>query len=250
MIYITGDTHREFSRIVEFCKEQNTTTDDVLIILGDAGINFFGDFVDDPLKFRLSKLAITLFCVHGNHECRPTEELGYEISQFHGGAVYVQKQYPNLVFAIDGEVYDFAGNQCIVCGGAYSVDKNYRLANGLPWFPDEQPSSAIRERVMNKLEALDYKVDVFLSHTCPLKYRPADTFLPFIDERDVDVATERWFGEIEEKLKYRQWYCAHFHITLHPQNANKITFLFEDIVELPPNENRVEEPKTTRSESL
>lgn len=43
MIYITGDTHRDFNRIKEFCKKLNTTKDDIMIILGDAGINYYGN---------------------------------------------------------------------------------------------------------------------------------------------------------------------------------------------------------------
>ena len=39
MIYLTGDTHGNFDRIRRFCEINNTTKDDVLIILGDAGIN-------------------------------------------------------------------------------------------------------------------------------------------------------------------------------------------------------------------
>ena len=31
--YITGDTHRDFDRIEEFCEENGTTVDDVMIIL-------------------------------------------------------------------------------------------------------------------------------------------------------------------------------------------------------------------------
>ena len=40
MIYLTGDTHGEFERIVEFCEHFHTVKSDVMIILGDAGINF------------------------------------------------------------------------------------------------------------------------------------------------------------------------------------------------------------------
>ena len=40
-IYITGDTHRDFSRIYNFCEKQGTTKDDIMIILGDAGINYY-----------------------------------------------------------------------------------------------------------------------------------------------------------------------------------------------------------------
>lgn len=35
--YITGDTHRDFERIVKFCEQNDTSTEDVMIILGDAG---------------------------------------------------------------------------------------------------------------------------------------------------------------------------------------------------------------------
>ena len=49
-IYITGDTHGDFDRVVEFCAENGTTHDDVLIVLGDAGLNYWLDYHDDELK--------------------------------------------------------------------------------------------------------------------------------------------------------------------------------------------------------
>ena len=42
MIYITGDTHGQFERIEAFCERFATSREDILIILGDAGINFGG----------------------------------------------------------------------------------------------------------------------------------------------------------------------------------------------------------------
>ena len=39
MIYLTGDMHGDFERIEDFCSLEYTTKEDVLIILGDAGIN-------------------------------------------------------------------------------------------------------------------------------------------------------------------------------------------------------------------
>ena len=46
MIYITGDTHGQFERIENFCRRYGTGKDDVMIILGDAGINFSGGLRD------------------------------------------------------------------------------------------------------------------------------------------------------------------------------------------------------------
>ena len=37
MIYITGDTHGDFSRIERFCEKFQPSRDDIMIILGDAG---------------------------------------------------------------------------------------------------------------------------------------------------------------------------------------------------------------------
>ncbi|MDR1771577.1 MAG: metallophosphoesterase [Hungatella sp.] len=42
MIYITGDTHGQFKRVEAFCERFQTKREDILIILGDAGINFSG----------------------------------------------------------------------------------------------------------------------------------------------------------------------------------------------------------------
>jgi len=81
----------------------------------------------------LEQLPITLFCIHGNHEERPYEIDTYEEMEWHGGMVYVEEEYPSLLFARDGEVYDFEGKKAIAIGGAYSVDKHYRLRNGLQW---------------------------------------------------------------------------------------------------------------------
>lgn len=60
-VYLTGDTHREFHRIKQFCEEYDTTVEDILIILGDAGINYYCDHRDNNLKNELSQLPITLF---------------------------------------------------------------------------------------------------------------------------------------------------------------------------------------------
>ena len=71
MIYITGDTHGQFERIENFCRRYGTGKDDVMIILGDAGINFSGGLRDQIKKEYLESLPVTIFAIHGNHERRP-----------------------------------------------------------------------------------------------------------------------------------------------------------------------------------
>ena len=211
MIYITGDTHGEFSRIARFCDKMHTTTDDILIILGDVGINYFGHDSDYVRKKEIAKLPITLFCIHGNHEQRPEHIKGYHETSWHGGKVYMEDNFPTLLFAKDGEFYDIAGARTIVIGGAYSVDKYYRLMRNWGWWPDEQPSEEIKAYVEQQLEHCNWTVDMVLSHTVPVKYEPTEVFLQGLDQSTVDKSTEIWLGEIEKRLSYRKWYAGHYH---------------------------------------
>ena len=156
MVYVTGDTHRnEFCRIKEFCEEYETTTDDVMVILGDAGINYYGEPGDSKLKRELVDLPITLLCIHGNHEKRPESIRTYDETDRFGGAVYWEPKFPTLLFAKCGEIYELGGNRCLVIGGANSIDKYYRT-EGVNWWADEQPSDYIKDRVEARLDKEKY----------------------------------------------------------------------------------------------
>lgn len=226
MIYITGDTHGDFRRVTALCHTVNSTLDDILIILGDAGINYYEDYRDAQRKQMLVSLPITLFCIHGNHEARPEYTGLYQTKRWRGGTVFLEDAYPNILFAKDGEVFDFDGTKAIVIGGAYSVDKFYRLERGWNWWNNEQPSAEAKQTVEASLAGLGNTVDVILSHTCPLKYEPIEVFLGGIDQSTVDKTTEEWLDTIEERLSYRKWYCGHYHTS---KRIDKMEFLFEDV---------------------
>lgn len=230
MIYVTGDIHGEVFRVREAAERFEIGEDDTIVLLGDVGMNYFGNrHGDRHRKKRLNKLGVTMFCIHGNHEMRPETISTYQEKEWHGGIVYVEEEYPNLLFAKDGEVYDLDGKKAIVMGGAYSVDKWYRLQCDLNWFPDEQPSDEIKARVEKKLDELNWKVDVVLTHTCPERYIPREAFLSGVDQSTVDNSTEEWLGRIERKLTYQSWYCGHWHIN---KRIDKMHFLFDSFESL------------------
>ncbi len=228
-IYITGDTHRDFDRIYTFCQKTKTTKDDIMIILGDAGINYFLLGMDDNLKSELNMLPITLFCIHGNHEERPFNIPSYEEQQWHGGTVYVEPRFPGLIFAKDGEIYDFNGQKYIAVGGAYSVDKYMRLMHGYPWFESEQPSDEIKAYVEHQLDKTGWQIDGVLSHTTPKAFEPTWAFITGIDQSKVDKSTEEWLDKIEKKLRYKHWYAGHFHVD---SQEGPIRIMFRAIEEL------------------
>lgn len=229
MIYITGDCHREFEHIRDFCERNNTTKDDVVIILGDAGINI-NSHADIYVKDWLSKLPITLFCIRGNHEQRPEHLPNIHTKIFHGSYIYYEPNYNNIVYAIDGHSYLFNDKEYLVVGGAYSVDKDYRLKVGLDWFEDEQ----LTEKEMQHISTVinnsgKSRYHGVLSHTCPDKYRPIEWYLSFVEQDTVDDSMEKFLDDIESVLNYKIWYCGHWH---GEKVIDRVHFLYHSIEEL------------------
>ncbi len=217
MISITGDTHIEFYRLHDIEKNKNN----MLIILGDTGINYYLDERDKMLKEQLNSYNIKLFCVQGNHEERPENISTYKEVDMFGGKVFIEEEYPNLIFAKNGELYDIDNKKVLVIGGAYSVDKNYRIINGHPWFKEEQLSKEEMDNILNKYKG--EHIDIVLSHTCPLKYEPTEVFIKGIDQSHVDKSMEKFLDKIEQSIDYDKWYCGHYHTE---KQIDKLEFMF------------------------
>ena len=221
MIYYTGDIHGDPTDVVAFAEYYNLTSADVIVILGDVGANYYANNKDLLCKTELAELNPTVFCIHGNHERRPSTLDSYKLKEWNGGMVWYEDDFPTLLFAKDGEIFNLEGLRHIVIGGAYSVDKYYRLTRGYGWWPDEQPSDEIKTYVEQQIAEKPF--DIVLSHTCPFKYEPRETFLPFIDQSSVDDSTERWLDKIEDAIDYKAWFCGHWHID---KRIDKMHFLF------------------------
>ena len=241
MVLITGDVHRDFNAIIdafssggmladvaEADKEKGEKT--TLIITGDVGINFYLDSRDVELKRRLQEFCVghnlELLCVHGNHEERPGFIDGYKLEEYKGGLVYKEPNYTRLLFAKCGNIYNINGLKTLVVGGALSVDKIFRIAAGWPWFPLEQPTKDIRLETELNLEEREWKVDVIITHTCPVEKMPVDMLVK--GQKDIDHSTEEWLQEIYDKTKFKRWYCGHFHCD---RLVDNLRFMYHDIIE-------------------
>ena len=198
---ITGDTHGDFrTRLNNMREDLLQDTNLGLIVLGDASFNFFLNGRDSKCKNYVSKtFAGYVYCVRGNHEQRPslipTMRLIYDENV--KGEVWVEDKWPRIRYFKDYGEYDLNGLSTYVIGGAYSVDKYYRL-NGRSefteewtgWFSCEQLTSA----EIKKIEQLtsNKKYDLVLAHICPTKWEPTEMFLNFIDQNQVDKFMNNW----------------------------------------------------------
>lgn len=200
MVYITGDTHGNDRDVKYRCEKYGIKPGDTLIIVGDVGANFYMSPRDRGFKGRVNKLGITVFCVHGNHEARPETFATYKTKEWNGGIVYYEEEYPNLIFAKDGEIYDIDGKSVMVCGGAYSVDKYYRAFRASMYAPYKFTSEIIY--LIEKLASngnlsadAKKKVDEYIDGL------PSDILYWWKDEQPSDAIKNR----CEEALNARGW---------------------------------------------
>ena len=55
--------------------------------------------------------------MHGNHEDSPYHIQTYSTQIWRGGEVYYEPEFPNIVIAKDGEIYDIKGKKANLNGG-------------------------------------------------------------------------------------------------------------------------------------
>lgn len=262
-VYLTGDKHGDFSpdhddyaKVKRFCEENRTTKDDVMIVLGDHGTRFFPNR-DAKTQHALKKLAnlpITFVLLRGNHDRR----VGIHTPNFTellvkndtmSGVFFIDKRYPSIYYTDEYGEYTFARHPALVICGAYSVDKDLRLAQeqfGLvdypTWFPNEQLSEAERAYTFRLFKAIANDPErktplIILSHTCPMQVRPTECLLPGIPADSVDTTMEQWMDTIasyrtkEGEKCWDKWYCGHWHTD---KTVGDYRFLYHDIIELPP----------------
>lgn len=220
---IRGDTHGRFTwldsmvEMVEYAPAETS-----IIILGDAGFNFYLNKSDNKLKHWVNQRGYTIYCLRGNHEARPRDVSGMIMwyDDTIKGNVYIQLEYPNIRYLLDCGIYQFGKYRCLCIGGAYSVDKYYRLARfgyidetNVPtksgWFNNEQ----LARYEMTQYEALirGQKVDFVFTHTCPLSFQPTDLFLGFVDQTKVDNTMEVWMENLKDGFDWNVWCFGHYH---------------------------------------
>lgn len=206
---ITGDTHGDMTRFYNLQDSDPSTIG--IIILGDAGCNYYLNKRDDKTKQKLEDTGYSYFLVRGNHEERP-ENIKNMITIYNEdiqGEVFWEEKFPHIFYLKDGGIYNFSGHKTLVIGGAYSVDKYYRLSMGYQWFSEEQLTTTEIEKI--NAENFGQKFDFVFTHTCPISWEPTDLFLSMINQETVDKTMEVWLDEFKDEIQWNIWLFGHYH---------------------------------------
>ena len=226
MIYITGDRHAEADGFSDskLSGQSGWTAEDTVIITGDFGYVMDGE-ENDPREGKLldalaEKPYTILFC-DGNHEGFDALETYPEEMRY--GAP-VRKIRPNIFWLQRGYVYTIEGKTFFVMGGAYSIDRDFRLryesiCGRKIWFPQEVPSVQEYRRAIANLQHQQYNVDYVITHTAPrtiiprvIGTRPDDhdrELTGFLDWVYHEVSLKHWyFGHLHADMAVNEWVTA------------------------------------------
>lgn len=118
-----------------------------LIQVGD-----FGWYKSRVEGFKKVEPHIPVYWIDGNHEHFPLLH----------GLTEVTEVAPNIFYVPRGTVLELDGRRIAFCGGAASVDKEYRIRGGLSWFADE----LITAEDVAKFDGVE-NIDIFVTHTPP-----------------------------------------------------------------------------------
>ena len=225
-----SDCHGNFEWLEDWCHENQTTTNDILILLGDHALRFEGidNWREKNRKKKVAVAPITIFCVRGNHD-RPYykedwtewEDIQLEVCPLLGQTVvgglkvyddemWHDPTYPNIWYFQDGGHYKIKDKTFFVYGGAFSVDWEYRRLMGWTWYPNE---IVPHQRHIEILDIVDHQhFDYVLTHTCPTEWQPIDLFVKGMDQSKIDYTMEEYLSDVLHYIGgYDYWYFGHYH---------------------------------------
>lgn len=219
MLYITGDTHGNFDRILKWTETTNLNKDkDFLFILGDFGYiwdNKRTSFEKDNLDF-ISCLPFTTLFIDGNHENH--ERLNsMRVVNFSGGKAH--KVYDSIYHLMRGQVYEIAGKRIFTFGGASSIDKHLRT-EGISWWKEEEFNYCEANTAYENLNKIGWEVDYVLTHSAPFSIRDK------LFESNKPSSTERMLEAMLRNIKFKRWYFGHYHVD---KKMDNFTAMYENI---------------------
>lgn len=194
-IVAMGDVHADWKSLFEYVEEFKP---DIVLQCGDFGYwpkyntklikkAEAGDFGDTKI----------LFC-DGNHEHHR------DLKQTLGDRQNVSIA-PGVIYMPRMSTYKLPdGRTVLFVGGAESVDK-YQRTEGFNWFKEEIISPSEGDMLMDKLLKIDVKIDIVISHTCPMEIEMCSNTAKITDP------TRKFLSEVRERLRPDLWYFGHWH---------------------------------------
>lgn len=262
---LTGDTHGDLRwfrsyllPVAHALKVEN------MVVLGDfgawehtsAGVQFF-----DEVDRAAGKAKIVVYWLHGNHDKWSHTMAAYGHDRTSDGFVVCRE---NLFYIPQGHAWTWGGVSLRSFGGAYSIDKAWRLDTekareqhllrqlraevgagsvtggdsilsqaGTLWFPEEE----MRDDDMEQLLLDDFAPkDIILSHDKPMSAKPGWNRKDF----PACVPNQLRLERALQVHKPQWWFHGHLHYFYN--TTLSVAGRRTNVIGLEPNENAAEQP--------
>lgn len=224
-LYITGDTHGDFSRFrpENFYEQEGLTKEDVVLVAGDFGGVWYGDSRDDArLDFLESRPFTTVF-VPGNHE-NYDALAAYPQREWQGGRTFFamggasSHDIQDGILEPDAPDFLWRFQWLNAQGAAFRV--NHRS-----WWREELPSEAEYAEARASLGRAGWTVDYLLTHCAPTSIQ--NDLLGPLSKPD---ALTDFLEEIGQRCRFKYHFFGHYH-----ENEiirEKYVLLYEQIIRL------------------
>lgn len=211
-VLVCGDWHGNLAHMKAAVRAAEVHGCQVLVQVGDLGILWPGEHVksfDLPLTEELAKRNITFVFADGNHD---NHALLREFDPAPDGFV---ESLPGVWWAPRGHRWAWSGIKFAALGGAFSVDRSWRVEGTSVWAALEEPTLEEADRLG------DEPIDVLLTHDVPTGV-PFDWWMKL----DGDVmgaagATRTLLANVVEKLHPQIVFSGHHHQRVTHQLSKK-----------------------------
>ncbi|MCL2513540.1 MAG: metallophosphoesterase [Oscillospiraceae bacterium] len=228
MIYITGDTHGDETRLSQAVLK-NLREGDTLIICGDFGFIWDNSKKEKKILKNLGSRKYNICFLDGAHE---NFELlnAYDQGNWNGGRVH--HITGNLYHLTRGQVYNIQGATVFTLGGGESPDAEMRYgtethSGGESLIHDRLPSQAELLEGANNIEKMGYSVDIIATH------EPASKVKGLLKLGNLDsvriTALNSYLEELSRLCKYKKWYFGSMHMDKFVSKTQ--TAVFKNILE-------------------
>ena len=205
-VLFAGDTHGYTSHVINLIDTAKREECDRIFVLGDFGYwEHMREGVEflDKVSAHAIKAHVSVYFLDGNHD-KTSLLLKKYSGQINGeGFLTVRGR---LFYAKRGHRWVWDGVSFIALGGAYSVDKEWRLDNeraskrpaGTLWFPEEEMTDEDMAAILRAQAGR--KVDVMLAHDKPLESAPSFNRKGFEDCAPNQLRLQRAINELRPDL--------------------------------------------------
>ena len=205
-IYITGDTHGEFTRFKKdiFYEQTSLTKNDYVIICGDFGGVWDGGKVQ---RIRPSVIHLMRGQVY--------EIEGKTFFTMGGGSSH---DVSDGILEPDDPLFKQKRKRLDARKALYRV-------NHQSWWKEELPSDEEYETAKANLERYGWEVDYIISHCCPTSIQDALSGGTYLADR-----LRGFFEEVSQRCQFKYWFCGHYH--LNEILKQRYVLLYEQIIQL------------------